>query len=153
MDKKILSLTLLLALFFIIACEGTAPQTPPATATPTQTVPQPTAIPATDPATDTPAAEAATGVVSYANQIMPILEARCIKCHGVETKKEGLDMRTYDDLIAGSFNGPVLTPGDAGNSLLVQLIERGKMPNRGPKVTPEELQNIIDWINQGALNN
>ena len=165
MNKTNLSLTLSLTLFLIAACSGeSAPPTPPITDSPTEAPTQPTtpptatytSVPATEtlPATEVPTSDVATtGTASYASQVMPIFEAKCIKCHGVETKKEGLDMRTYNDLIAGSRNGPVLTPGDAANSLLVQLIERGKMPNRGTKVTTEELQIIIDWVNQGALNN
>jgi hypothetical protein len=53
----------------------------------------------------------------------------------------------------GSEDGPVLAAGDAGNSSLVKLIESGKMPKRGPKVTPEQLQLIQSWINAGALDN
>lgn len=169
MNKTILAITLLPTLFLIAACSGSTLQTPSASsptkeaATPTKTAVPPTATPTatvtlppateTPPARNTPATEAVNNTVSYVNQVMPIIEAKCIKCHGVETKKEGLDLRTYNDLMAGSRNGPVLTPGDADNSLLVQLIQRGKMPNRGPKVTPEELQLIMDWVNQGALNN
>lgn len=161
MNKTTLSLTLLLTLFLLTACGGNAPQTPAETAAPTATVPQPTALPATEtateaaPATAVPATEEviATSSVSYSANIIPILEAKCIKCHGVETTKEGLNMLTYENLMTGSFNGPVIVAGDAPNSLLVQLVERGKMPNRGTKVTPEELQVIIDWVNQGALNN
>ncbi len=62
-------------------------------------------------------------------------------------------MQTYDNIFAGSRNGPVIEPGNAADSLLVQLIVDGEMPNRGAPVTPEELQLIIDWVNQGALNN
>jgi hypothetical protein len=47
----------------------------------------------------------------------------------------------------------VLVPGDANASLLVELIVKGDMPNRGEPVTPAELQLIMDWVNQGALNN
>lgn len=46
-----------------------------------------------------------------------------------------------------------IVPGNANESLFVKLIVEGEMPNRGTKVTPEELQLIIDWVNQGALNN
>lgn len=168
MNKITLSITLLLTLFLLTACGGNAPQTPLETEAPTETLAQPTAVPATEtllaateaptelaPTPQAPATEAvvASGTISFASQVMPILEAKCIKCHGVETKKEGLDMLTYDNLIAGSRNGAVLTPGDSSNSLLVKLIVEGEMPNRGPKVTPEELQLIIDWVDQGALNN
>jgi mono/diheme cytochrome c family protein len=84
---------------------------------------------------------------------MPILNASCVKCHGVEQVKEGLDMTSYAVLMAGSFNGPVIAPGDAANSFLVQQVVEGEMPKRGPKLTAEQIQIISDWVNQGALNN
>lgn len=161
MNRTLLSITVLLTLLLITACGGNTPQTQPAPAATTEAISQPTTLPAvTD--TTVPAMEAAVPTeteaaastsISFVGNVMPILEAKCIKCHGVETKKEGLDLRTYETLIAGSRNGSVITAGDPANSVLVDLIQRGKMPNRGPKVTPEELQIIIDWINQGALNN
>jgi hypothetical protein len=67
--------------------------------------------------------------------------------------REGLDMTTYAGLMAGSNNGPVLTPGDSANSYLVQLAAEGKMPKRGTKLTPEQVQLIRDWVDQGALEN
>jgi Planctomycete cytochrome C. len=166
MKKTILPAIALLTIFIIAACGGgtsspdTAPQTPPEPATPTETLPQPTDTPA--PAeTEAPVEEtAASGVeapvsatVSFANDVMPILQNRCVDCHGGRQKKEGLDMKTHENLMAGSRNGSVVTPGNAGASLLVELIVKGDMPNRGDPVTPDELQLIMDWVNQGALNN
>lgn len=164
MKKITLSLALLLTLFLLAACGGNTPQTPPATDAPTETLEQPTAlpastdtaIPATETATETalPATEAVvTTTVSYAASVKPIFDAKCIKCHGIESTKEGLDMQTYENVMAGSRNGTVITPGDAANSVLVDLIIRGKMPNRGAKLSDEEIQIITDWVNQGALNN
>lgn len=165
MKKIILSLVTVLTIFALTACGSQAP-TPTATepATATQAVDTPTqpptatntVIPTELPATDTavPATEApAASSVSFANDVQPILDAKCIKCHGVERVKEGLDIQTYDTIMAGSFNGPVIVPGNANDSLFVQLIVEGEMPSRGTPVTPEELQIIIDWVNQGALNN
>lgn len=159
MNKTSLILTAPLIAVLLAACGGSAPlptaTEPPA---PTEAIPSPTAspiptvevVPATEvPATDSPAATTS----GFAGSVYPIFEAKCIKCHGVEQVKEGLSMLSYDELMAGSFNGPVVLPGNADGSLLVDLIARGKMPNRGPKVTEGELQIIKDWINQGALNN
>jgi hypothetical protein len=70
-----------------------------------------------------------------------------------EFVSEGLDMNTYDSLMAGSQNGPVIVPGEANDSLLVQKVTEGKMPKRGPKLTPAQIQLITDWIDAGALNN
>jgi len=117
-----------------------------ATAAPTDT-----AI-ATEPAVATePAAQGAT--VSFANDILPIIESRCINCHGGQRTEKELDMKTFDSLMAGSENGPVVTPGDAAHSKFVELVATQKMPKRGPKLTPPQVQLFTDWVNQGALNN
>ncbi len=157
MKKQILLITALTCTVALSACGTNAPQTPPETAAPTETVSQPTEIPTmTDtavPATDAPTATEVPATVSFVNDIKPIFDNRCIECHGVERTKEGLDMQTYENIMAGSRNGSVIEPGDAENSYLVQQIVDGEMPDRGDPVTPAELQLIIDWVNQGALNN
>jgi uncharacterized membrane protein len=91
--------------------------------------------------------------VSYANDVQPIFESRCAKCHMGEQVSEGLHMDTYETLMQGSDNGHVIVPGNASDSLLVQKIVSGKMPKRGPKLTPVQIQTITDWVNAGALNN
>ncbi|MBK9926764.1 MAG: cytochrome C [Anaerolineales bacterium] len=91
--------------------------------------------------------------VSYAKDVQPILESRCGKCHMGEFVSEGLHMDTYESLMEGSDHGPVIVPGDAGKSLLVQKLAKGEMPKRGPKLTPAQIQIITDWIEAGALNN
>lgn len=91
--------------------------------------------------------------ISYSTDVQPILERRCGKCHTGEFTSESLNMETYDGLMAGSQNGPVIVPGDANASLLVEKVVEGEMPKRGQKLTPEQIQVIIDWINAGAQNN
>jgi uncharacterized membrane protein len=91
--------------------------------------------------------------VSYAKDVRPILESRCRNCHMGEFVSEGLHMDTYESLMDGSDDGPVIVPGDANDSLLVQKLAQGKMPKRGPKLTPTQIQIITDWIDAGALNN
>jgi uncharacterized membrane protein len=91
--------------------------------------------------------------VSFANDVLPIIQSRCINCHGGDRTEEGLVMLTYADIIAGSDNGPVVVPGDAEHSLMAEMVSTQKMPKRGPKLTPPQVQVIIDWINQGALDN
>jgi uncharacterized membrane protein len=148
-------------LFLLAACASPAPA-PTAAPTeapvilPTDTLaPTPTEIAATDtpvPApTETQAAAATT--VSFINDVMPILQSRCFNCHGGEQTKEGLSFASYETLMQGSVNGLILVPGDANNSLFAQQLLKGEMPKRGPKLTPAQVQIIIDWINGGALNN
>lgn len=159
--------SLSLLIISIIAC-GVQP-TPQATlepATATATLPQPTQTPfptntsppsATPVDTSTPTAEAQIETpqisVSFVKDVMPIFENSCNKCHGLEQIKEGLDLRTYEGLLKGSFNGTVITPGNANDSFLVKQLLNGEMPKRGQKLTSEQIQTIIDWVNAGALNN
>jgi uncharacterized membrane protein len=91
--------------------------------------------------------------VSFANDVMPILQGRCLNCHGGQQTQRGLSVASYATLIAGSQNGPVVVSGNSANSLLVQLIQSGKMPRSGPSLTPAQIQTIIDWINAGVPNN
>jgi hypothetical protein len=90
--------------------------------------------------------------VSFANDIQPILESRCGSCHMGEFTSADLHMDTHEELMIGSESGPVIIPGNAKDSLLVEKISKGEMPKRGPKLTPAQIQIITDWINAGAQN-
>ncbi|HSM72976.1 MAG TPA: c-type cytochrome domain-containing protein [Anaerolineales bacterium] len=128
---------------------ATATEIPTNTPSPTDTpLPTETAVPPTE----TPPAEPA--LVSFNTQVKPILSSRCFACHGGSRgTEEGLEFSSHQSLMAGSDNGPVIVPGNADESLLVELIVNNEMPKRGPKLTPLQVQLIIDWINQGALDN
>ena len=91
--------------------------------------------------------------ISYSQDVRPILESRCGKCHIGEFTSKDLNMETYESLMAGSQNGAVIIAGSAKESLLAQKISKGEMPKRGAKLTPEQIRIIIDWINAGAQNN
>jgi mono/diheme cytochrome c family protein len=152
------SLFVIMAAVMIVTACGTATEAPTAYADPS-TATQPPAY--TDPSTATRAPIAAateapvttTGEISFSASILPILESRCVNCHGGNKTEKGLDLKTYEALMSGSEKGAVITPGDAANSTLVTLVASGKMPKRGPKLTPEQVQLLTDWINAGALNN
>lgn len=164
---RILPLVLIVGLLSACGAQpATTPESPaqpteavlPATESPTDPPPATDTATPTEPPTATesaaatqPAAEG--GTVSFTSDVLPIIQSRCINCHGGNRTEEGLVMRTYSDLLAGSDNGPVVIPGDAANSLFVELVTAQKMPKRGPKLTPPQIQLFADWVNQGALNN
>ena len=110
------------------------------------TVPADTAIPATQGAIQ-------SATVSFATDIQPLLKNRCGNCHGGNKTEEGLNLLSYETLLQGSDNGPVINAGAADDSLLVEMVATLEMPKRGPKLTPPQVQLIIDWVNQGALDN
>ena len=91
---------------------------------------------------------------SFQDDILPILTNRCAfaGCH-VAGGPGGIDLRTYDAVIAGGSKGAIVIAGDAGESELVKQIVEGKMPPGGPPLPAAQIQLITDWINDGAKNN
>jgi mono/diheme cytochrome c family protein len=162
--KNVLFVAALSALFLLAACGGGAPAVTEAPAPAATTLPateasvaespvQETAPTTTPDNSSTEAAASASGGVSFSKDVLPVLQSRCINCHGGQRTNEGLDIKTYEALMAGSENGQVVIPGDAANSSFVTLAAEGKMPKRGPKLTPAEVQLLTDWVNAGAPNN
>jgi mono/diheme cytochrome c family protein len=91
--------------------------------------------------------------VSFSKDIMPILQTSCVKCHGVEKVSRGLDLTAYDKLMTGSIKGPVVVPGNADKSMLFTLIQQGKMPKQGQKLSDAQVEIMRSWIAAGAQNN
>ena len=93
------------------------------------------------------------GAVSFTKDVMPILNDRCVNCHGGQKTSKGLNLTTYGKLMAGSDNGPVITVGNPDNSKMFQLIMQGKMPKKGGKLSQAQVDILRDWIKAGAIDN
>jgi nitrate/TMAO reductase-like tetraheme cytochrome c subunit len=99
------------------------------------------------PPTPTPSPLNLSGPLTYDATIGPLFKSRCGACHG-EDGIQGLNLTTYQTAMKGSVNGPVIIPGNAAGSPLVQK-QSGSTPHFG-QLTPEELTLVINWINAGA---
>jgi uncharacterized membrane protein len=87
----------------------------------------------------------------FTAQIQPILQAKCVLCHGGRAMKGELDVRTIAALRKGGENGPAVVPGDAKSSVLWEYISRDRMPpGKNNKLTMDEKKLIQDWIAGGA---
>jgi mono/diheme cytochrome c family protein len=98
-------------------------------------------------------ATAENAQVSFSSDVLPVLEARCQRCHGPGRAEVDLRLDSYDDVLAGSSNGSVVVPGSADTSYLVDLIKSGAMPFGAAKLPEAEIQTIVNWVNAGALDN
>lgn len=104
-----------------------------------------------------------TQQVSYQEDVEPILQSECIKCHvspdGAGYKATGLVMDSYESLMNGAFYGPIIVEGDSQRSILNMQVE-GRAGNcqrmshdekRG--LSNEQIETLKSWVNQGAINN
>ena len=90
--------------------------------------------------------------VSFSKDVKPILEARCVKCHGASMQLGKLDLRTRESAVKGGDKGPAFTPGKPDESQLYRKVaglEKPLMPMDG-KLSPAEVDIIRSWIAAGA---
>ncbi len=113
----------------------------------------PTPLPAATPATEATAAPSAGGA-SFAQDVLPIFDAKCKTCHGAFG---GWSAADYDSVTTSGQHAPVIVAGDPDTSLLVQKLQGtqtdgGPMPP-GSKLTDDEINTIVSWVQAGAPNN
>jgi uncharacterized membrane protein len=92
----------------------------------------------------------------YAKHINPILDANCVTCHGTRKGEGGLRLDSYESLMRGGKDGPVIVARNADKSLLLARItlpqgDPHRMPAEGrPPLKPNEIAWIRAWIGTGA---
>jgi hypothetical protein len=108
-----------------------------------------------------------TRQVSFKNDIVPILQERCISCHAPGSPgcvASGFSVATYQSLMKGTKFGPVVIPGSTLDSNLLRLVKHEADPSIAmPRshtpgmpsewIKPEQINLIETWINQGAKEN
>src|SRR4051812_29198487 len=57
-----------------------------------------------------------------AQRVRPLLENRCVECHGERRQKAKLRLDSRAALLAGGDAGPAIVIGDADHSLLIQRV-------------------------------
>jgi cytochrome b subunit of formate dehydrogenase/mono/diheme cytochrome c family protein len=120
--------------------------TPAPTQTPTS-LPTETALPTATELAAGSATPGATSSLTWDNSIGVMFQTKCAACHGAGALG-GLNLSTYSDAMQGGASGPVIIPGDGANSLLVTRQQAGNHPGQ---LTPEEIAQVIEWIDAGAL--
>ena len=87
--------------------------------------------------------------IDYNTEIQPILDSKCVSCHqGTASYYGGLSLTSYDELIEGGYT----TSGIISTGLLEDYITTGYMPPYGgSSLTTEEIEIILQWISEGAL--
>ena len=92
--------------------------------------------------------------VDFDREIRPLLQERCIECHGEKKQKGELRLDAKVHAFKGGHDGPAILAGKADASSLLQRLtstdEDEKMPPKGDPLTPPQISLIREWINAGA---
>lgn len=91
--------------------------------------------------------------VDFARDIQPILDASCAKCHGRGKAKGGFRIDTRQALLEPADSGPAVLPGNSRESYLIHLVSgldpEFVMPDKGTRLTPDQVGLLRAWIDQG----
>ena len=93
--------------------------------------------------------------VDYDKEIQPLLQKRCLGCHGEKKQKGKLRLDLLSNLLSGGESGePALVRGNSSESHLVKLVAgldpELVMPPRGKRLSAGEIGLLRAWIDQGA---
>lgn len=93
--------------------------------------------------------------VDFSSQIKPILNKRCITCHGGVKKQGGFSLlfeeEAKEKLKSGKYG---IVPGDAHASEMIRRLTltdpEERMPLEGDPLPKEEIEMLTRWIDEGA---
>ncbi len=103
----------------------------------------------------TPGAAAEPAPLSFSKDIAPILQQKCVTCHGPEKSKGHFQLHTYAALRkGGESKEPSITPGQPARSKLYQLLTAkdadDRMPQKDDPLPAAQIRLIERWILEGA---
>lgn len=101
---------------------------------------------------------AANDQVNFDQHIRPLLSDTCFQCHGpdAETRKANLRLDLRDSVFDHSSEPRRVVPGDAAASEIYRRLTAEdpdvRMPpaDSGRQLSPQQIEQVRQWINQGA---
>lgn len=95
-----------------------------------------------------------TGKVSFALQVKPVLESKCLPCHCPPQGMNGFRLDSREHAFASGAAGPRIVPGNPDASLLLAFASTHQnvpvMPRVGNRLTKTESLILRQWIKEGA---
>lgn len=93
-----------------------------------------------------------TTTPQFRRDVQPILERRCLGCHGVGATLGNLDLRSRQSALKGGVKGAAFVPGNANRSLLFQMVSGARTPQMPPngKLPAAEIAILKKWLDAGG---
>jgi hypothetical protein len=93
--------------------------------------------------------------VDFSADVKPIINKKCISCHGGVKKQSGFSLLFRSEALAKTKSGkPAIVPGDADASEMIRRLHledpEERMPYQQDPLTEDEIDILTRWIEQGA---
>ncbi|WP_153797746.1 DUF1553 domain-containing protein [Foetidibacter luteolus] len=93
--------------------------------------------------------------VDFSTQVKPILNKKCISCHGGVKAKAGFSLLFREEALAKTESGkPAIVPGKPGESEMIRRLTlkdpEERMPYQHEPLDQEEIDILTKWVKQGA---
>lgn len=94
-------------------------------------------------------------VVDFSSEVKPILNKKCISCHGGVKKQGGFSVLFESEALSKTESGkPAIIPGDpAASEMIIRLTSNDpeeRMPYQHEALSDEEIDLLTRWVKQGA---
>src|SRR5262245_10034761 len=88
---------------------------------------------------------------SFDKDVNPLLQAKCVKCHGEKTRKADLDLSTSSGILKGGESGPAIVADKPEKSPLYEKVHAGEMPpKKDDRLSEAQIETLRQWIANGA---
>jgi len=93
--------------------------------------------------------------IDYNTQVKPILNKKCISCHGGVKQQAGFSLLFREEALGNTESGkPAIIPGKPDESELIRRITlddpEERMPYKHKPLAKEEIEILTQWIKEGA---
>ena len=83
--------------------------------------------------------------------VAPILERKCVSCHGIDKTKGGLQLHNHESILMGGESGDLIDDGILLKTIHLPLEHESHMPPDGKLQLTDDEKNIIRlWVKSGA---
>ncbi|MFD2201545.1 c-type cytochrome domain-containing protein [Shivajiella indica] len=92
----------------------------------------------------------------YKDVVHPILAQNCNSCHNDKNKKGGLILSSFESILVGGKNGPIIHPEELSESPIIQRLllpkeDKEHMPPKDKRQpSKEEIKLLKKWVELGA---
>jgi hypothetical protein len=104
---------------------------------------------------DAPPPPAERSAELFAERVAPLLELRCVRCHGAQQQESGLRLDRAEFIRRGGDRGDTLVVGEPSQSWLYRAVspddDELQMPPEGEPLSSDDVSAIRDWIASGGV--